>query len=267
MIVCKFILCLIPVAGVMVCRQQQTPPNGSLAAQYERLEKLDLKILKEGADMATFEQLRAISDFFVSRGPEAARFLLARLREMNSAEEDFLKGSDDPMKGMEYLFSLMDRGGAPLLKYDTAHLLAELFPHVTQDLQSEILETIAASYLPSDYSGGMAYLDHALVRTGPASIPIFLKLADRPSERVRCDVARLLEDLHDPGVVVSRYKPYKRPPKLRCSGSSQQRRVAIEAWRKWWDTYGKNLPFPQFPSFFEIYESFKDRIPAPSPKD
>lgn len=231
---------------------------GELETAFDRLEKLAVQALHKGTNLAEYQERERLRDFFVSMGDEAGRFLVKKLERMVAEERKFIGDSADPNRGTEYITYLIGQKKSPLLKYDICWILADLFPHLSSSLQGPVLKAIESAYTPSSH-GELGGLDAALLRIGPRAVPSLLRLAAHKSRSVRCSVSETLNGVAS-DLLQAAKDPSQRPaPPLDCeSGAGHQ--TQILAWEKWWMETGEKLPFPQYPSFFDLYKSFQDRL-------
>jgi hypothetical protein len=233
------------------------PSSLALAAQerdfpgeYQKLETLEFPSLKRGDVDAHRREERAIRDYFIKSGDAGARFLVGKLKEMNDDERQYLHGSEQfDIRVTQYMQLRMERGESNLLKYSIGFILADMFPHTTAETQTMILRELASSYTPSTYGReDRQFLDFALNQIGRPGVPYFIQVAGHNFPTVRCGAMASLTGLAETAKKAS----LPDAPKLDCNAPAEQRQVALNEWKAWWEKNGGKVRFPRLPSFFDI---------------
>jgi len=215
---------------------------------FQRLESLSAEIPVKGASEARMKELQSIRDLFASKGDSAALFLIQKLSEINQDERKFLKGSEDPVRGLSYTAYLHDHNLSAYRKFAICNILADMFPQLGAQIQDRVLKTLVESYTPSTYfREDLSAMNYAMIRIGPAAIPYWFQLTNHQNENVRCSSSDVLRSIGEE--VSAPMKP--KPPQLDCHAAEGLRRSLIAKWREWWDKVGHEGPFPKAPSFFE----------------
>jgi hypothetical protein len=172
---------------------------------------------------------------------------------MNSEEATYEKDLNDVEGGLRYVLDEVEQNKDGLAKYDVCLILADIFPTVTTATQSNILNTLQESYMPSNYGrDDMQFLHYAMWRIGQKALPSLLTLAtSHPAELVRCGVSSGLEStIEQIQKDNPQLKPF--PPALDCRAAEQQRGEAAAAWKIWWTRHERDVSFPVLPSIFDL---------------
>jgi hypothetical protein len=215
--------------------------------EYEQLQKLELKMLGSGANTATWRELRTIRNYFFQAGDPGAKFLVEKLRAINEDERKFLHGSEEfDVHVAQYMMLMKEQGRSALTKYDLGYILADMFGRTSRDTRTAILNELVASYTPSTY-GDHGALDFDLDRIGRPAVPYLIVVANHNFQSVRCGGMEALSDLGK----IAKKASLPDAPKLDCRASADQRGIALNEWKVWWEKYGDKFPFPEFPSFFD----------------
>jgi len=246
------------------CSQESPPRPGTsesnqrkIAEEYRAFEQQLSKTLREGATLKSHISMEKSRDFFADRKDAGARFLIAKLDEMNADELRFIAGSADPAKGFEYVSHLVGQGKSNISKFMVCHILADAYPQLSAEVRLASLRAISASFTPSTYGReDLSALKHALYRTGRDGIPILLEKTNHRDEWLRCGVC---DDLNDLAKNLSAGN--SPPPTLDCKEPAGKRESNTKIWMNWWNATGSRAPFREVPSFFDLYKHFKDRLP------
>jgi hypothetical protein len=242
-----FFLLLVTLLGIVPYHFLLAAQQQDFAIKFERLQKLTFPDITHGVSDANKRELRSIRDYFVQSGDPGARFLIGKLRAMNEDERKFLHGSDQfDIRVTEYTQLRMKQGQSNLLKYSIGFILADMFGHTSSDTQTAILRELVSSYTPSTYPDHA--LDYSLDRIGRPAVPYLIILADHNFQAVRCGGMDALRSLGEEAKKVS----LPDAPKLDCKAPVEQRHIALNDWKAWWEKYGDKFPFPTLPSFFDL---------------
>jgi hypothetical protein len=210
--------------------------------RYKQLERFEEQALVRGTNEHTARRLKETRDFFLSQGDEGARFLIAKVEQLNEEERRVTKGDEFSADWAIYLF---EHGRSPIIRGTVCLILADLYSSVSADAQAAILKTLVRAFTPSERYFHSNPIEWALARLGPAAVPGYLELADHSNQTMRCHFADVLNKL------VLKAASSQAPP-LTCEASKADRKRAISEWQQWWQEHGDEVPFPEVPSFFDI---------------
>lgn len=223
----------------------------ALDADFQKLTALRIQVLHGGASESDLVAFRAVRDSFVRHGDAAAEFLIGKLREMNNEEATYEKDLNDVEGGLRYLGDQVDHHKGGLAKYDICFILADAFPKVSSQTQSDILNALQQSYRPSNYGrDDMQFLHYAMWRIGKRAVPVLLRLSvEHPASLVRCGVSSGLNSALEQ-IETKNPQLKELPPTLDCTARSY--RQAVEHWKRWWERYGRDVVFEPLPSFYDM---------------
>jgi HEAT repeat protein len=150
---------------------------------------------------------------------------------------------------MDYYFStFLDHHLNGLLKVHIANLLADLYPNLTSDVQTTVLETLTASFTPSTHVNSSAgYIEYAFRRIGKPSVPFLLGMLSNQSKFVRCQARDALYWIIDGSI-----RKEGSLPELPCEDISAGKSGAASVWIGWWQSNQAHVEVKEFPSLFDM---------------
>lgn len=221
----------------------QAAADSAPAEIYAQLEEAMSRTREIGFSVSDSKQLRELRQKIVEQGDSGALFVLQKLGSFNSAEAKAAPSGDCA----DALGSSVALQNAPI-KMELFLTLAESYPYLSPQIQTEVLQTLVDSYtLPvaCDTHGGRSVLGWSLIRIGKPSVDGMLQLATSPYESVRCGVDEMLNSIANS--LSSSHEAVSLPPRLTCKAPRPRRTDQLHQWSTWWHKNSPRITFPTLP--------------------
>lgn len=196
---------------------------------------------KEYAGEPMLRKQIATRDFFLANGVEGARFLVYKLKGINSEERAKQSGPDDAEGAAESMALMVIEERAGFIKYEICAFLADIYPRMPASEKQTILDILVDSFTPSTQGmDDIKHMDADLFRLGRDGMAGFLWLANSDSKFNRCHAADVLYHLSG-----------GEGPRVDCNATEQDRLQAISDYKGWVLLNPAKLKWPSVPSYFD----------------
>lgn len=213
----------------------------AVTATYGELEQVVSRGRKNGFSDSDRENIKKLTSKLAD-GSTGTRLTLDRLEQMNRKELVPAVRAQDERSECTAAMTETAMQNAPL-KFILFRVLAASYRRSDANVRHDILRALENSFTPivaCDTDGGRMVMSEALIRVGPDSIPVLLRLGADSRVTVRCGAAQLLNWTGEE----YRSRTRSTPPGLSCDAPPNTRTGQIQRWQDWWRSQGSTAPWP-----------------------